>query len=163
MTRAADDVNNAAGESPSVKKDDSEASSVKEHGYATVDPVFREPSPRGGEDFFASVPDGVFNHMASLTKLKEFGKLHHVLASSRQCHAHWENNLYQYAHHAKPLFDEFTSVEALRWTLFKRKIDVRGWELHLEGLKTSLGASISSTHTNSLLHVELRTSLLMTI
>jgi len=130
---------------------DKEARNVS--ALATVDPVFRKPSPRGGEVFFASVPNGVFNHMASLTKLKEFGKLHHVLASSRQCHAHWENNLRQYTHHAKPLFDEFTSVEALRWTLFKRKIDVRGWELHLEGLKTSLGASISSTHTNSLLHV----------
>ena len=170
MARAAADVNNAAGESPSTKKYDSEAASVDEvdehvdeHGYATVDPVFRKPSPRGGKVFFASVPNGVFNHMASLTKLKEFGKLHHVLASSRQCHAHWENNLRQYAHHAKPLFDVFSSLSALRWTLFKRKIDVRGWELHLEGLKTSLGASISSTHTNSLLHVELRTSLLMTI
>ena len=126
---------------------------VDEHGYATVDPVFRKPLPRGDKVFFASVSNGVFNHMASLTKLKEFGKLHHVLASSRQCHAHWENNLRQYAHHAKPLFDVFSSLSALRWTLFKRKIDVRGWELHLEGLKTSLGASISSTHTNSLLHV----------
>ena len=77
------------------------------------------------------MPDGVFNHVVSLTKLKEFGKLHHVLASRRQCHAHWENNLRQYAHHTEPLFDEFSSVEALRWALFKRKIDARNWELHI--------------------------------
>ena len=131
MTRAATDVNNVTVESPSTKKDDSEAVSVDEHGYATVDPVFRLPSPQGGDVFFASVPDGVFNHVVSLTKLKEFGKLHHVLASRRQCHAHWENNLRQYVHHTEPLFDEFSSVEALRWTLFKRKIDARNWELHI--------------------------------
>ena len=153
MTRAAADVNRATGKSPPTKKGDSEAASVDEYGYATVDPVFREPSPRGGEIFFASVPDGVFNHMTSLIKLKEFGKLHHVLASRRQCHAHWENNLRQYAHHAKPLFDEFTSLSALRWTLFKRKIDVRDWEVHLEGLKDADSESISPTHTNSLFHV----------
>jgi hypothetical protein len=134
MARAAADVNKTAGESPSTKKDDSEAASIDEHGYATVDPVFRKPSPRGGEVLFASVPDGVFNHMVSFIKLKEFGKLHHVLASSRQCHAHWENNLHQYAHHSKPLFDVFTSLSVLRWTLFEKKIDVR------------LGAASGSPH-----------------
>jgi hypothetical protein len=105
------------------------------------------------------MPDRVFNHMASFAKLKEFGKFHHGLPLKAVSCALGE----QLAHHAKPLFDVFSSLLALRWAPFKRKIDVRGWELHLEDLKTSLGASISSTHTNSLLHVELRTSLLMTI
>ena len=67
MARAAADVNNAAVESPSTKKDDSEAASVDEHGYATVDPVFRLPSPQGGEVFFASVPDGV-QHISRMKK-----------------------------------------------------------------------------------------------
>ena len=31
----------------------------------------------------------------------------------------------------QPLFDIFTSIEALRWTLFARNTDVRGWELRL--------------------------------
>ena len=79
MVRAAADVNDVAGYSPFTKKDDSEAASVDEHGYATVDPIFREPSPRGSEVFFASMPDRVFNHMASFAKLKEFGKFHHGL------------------------------------------------------------------------------------
>ena len=131
MARAAADVNNVTVESPSIKKDDSEAASVDEHRYATVDPVFRLPSPQGGEVFFASVPDGVFNHVASFTKLKEFGKLHHVLASTKRCKAHWQAHLRKYAHRAEPLFGEFTSVEALRWALFKRKIDARKWELHI--------------------------------
>ena len=77
MARAIADASDVAGESPTTKKDDSEASSVKE--YATVDPIFREPSPRGSEVFFASMPDRVFNHMASFAKLKEFGKFHHGL------------------------------------------------------------------------------------
>jgi len=37
----------------------------------------------------------------------------------------------QYTHHTEPLFNTFTSIEALRWTLFVRNIDARGWELHL--------------------------------
>ena len=131
---------------------DKEARNVS--ALATVDPVFRKPSPRGGEVFFASVPNGVFNHVVSLTKLKEFGKLHHVLASSTQCHAHWENNLRQYAHHSKPLFDVFTSLSVLRWTLFEKKIDVRGWELHLEGPAHHLdGQTLPPTHDNSLRHM----------
>ena len=37
----------------------------------------------------------------------------------------------QYTHHAKPLFDVFTSVKSLRFVSV-RKIDVpRDWELHL--------------------------------
>ena len=103
--------------------------------------------------FFAFVPDGVFNLVVSFIKANEFGKLHHVLHSSRQCNAHWEAHLRQNSHHAKPLFDEFTSLSALRWTLFKRKIDVRDWEVHLEGLKDADSESISPTHTNSLFHV----------
>ena len=37
----------------------------------------------------------------------------------------------QYARRTEPLFDVFTSIEALRWKLFSRNIDERGWELHL--------------------------------
>ena len=42
-----------------------------------------------------------------------------------------------YAHHEEPLIDVFTSMEALRWVLFVRNIDARGWELHLRDLKSS--------------------------
>jgi len=34
-------------------------------------------------------------------------------------------------HYSESLFNIFTSIEALRWTLFARNIDARGWELHL--------------------------------
>ena len=64
--------------------------------------------------FFAFVPDGVFNLAVSFIKLNEFGKLQHVLHSSKKCNAHWKAHLRQYAHRAEPLFVEFTSIEALR-------------------------------------------------
>jgi len=48
-----------------------------------------------------------------------------VMQANKQCNAHWERNLRQYALRAEPLFDVFTSEEALRWTLFMRNIDAR--------------------------------------
>jgi len=43
----------------------------------------------------------------------------------------------QYEHREEPLFDVFTSVESLRWVLFVRNIDARGWELHLRDPENS--------------------------
>ena len=77
------------------------------------------------------MPNGVFNLFSSFTELKEFGRLHSAIQSNVRCIAHWEGHLRQDAHHAEPLFDEFTSIEAQRWALFVRNIDARGWELHL--------------------------------
>jgi len=84
-----------------------------------------------GQIFFSSVPNGVFNLLSSFTEMKEFGRFHQVIRSNKQCSALWERNIRQYAHHAGPLFSVFTSKEVLRWALFVRNIDVRGWELHL--------------------------------
>ena len=53
------------------------------------------------------------------------------MQSNKRCNAHWERNPRQYAHYPEPLFDVFTSKEALRRVLFVRNIDVRGWTLHL--------------------------------
>ena len=82
-------------------------------------------------EFFSKVPDGVFNLASSYTDLDDYESLHHVIHKNKQCEANWENGLRQYAHHAKPLFDVFTSVKSLRFVSV-RKIDVpRDWELHL--------------------------------
>ena len=88
--------------------------------------------------FFPSIPNGVFNLASIFLDLKEFGRLHQVLPSNKQCNAHWECRLRQDAHHAKPLFDIFTSKESLHSVLFVRHIDVRGWELRLSDPKSSL-------------------------
>jgi len=65
-------------------------------------------------NFFPSVPNGVFNLVSSSAELKEFGQLHQVMQSNKQCSAHWERNLCQYAHRAGLLFSVFASKEALR-------------------------------------------------
>ena len=88
-----------------------------------------------GQKFFCSVPSLVYNQLVSFIALKDFCKLHHVLHASQQYRAHWENNLCQFAHCAKPLFDEFTSVESLRWALQCIRVDVWGWKLLLKGPK----------------------------
>ena len=54
-----------------------------------------------------------------------------MIDSNKPSKAHWERNLRQYAHHAKPFFEVFTSKESLHWVLLVRHIDARGWELHL--------------------------------
>jgi len=69
--------------------------------------------------------------LSSFTSLEEFGRLHGVIDSNRLHKSHWERNLCKYAHRAEPLFIMFTSIEALRWTLFVRNINARGWEQHL--------------------------------
>ena len=60
-----------------------------------------------------------------------------MIQSNKKCNAQWEGNLHQYAHHAEPLFEVFTSKEALRWALFVRNMDARGWEFQLfwEGME----------------------------
>ena len=118
--------------------------------------VQRAPNPSFvGQRFleFSRIPNGVFNLVISCIELKEFGKFHHVIRSSNQLNAHWNTNLVQYAHHAKPLFNVMPSVEALRWTLFKRKIDVRGWKLHLKGPKGPNGKATSLSHDDSILKI----------
>ena len=90
-------------------------------------------------EFFSSVPDGCFNCISSYTDLDDYESLHHVIHKNKQCKAHWENNLHKYAYRAEPLFDEFTSVKSLRFVLDTRRIDVRGWELHLIVEKDSYG------------------------
>jgi len=79
-------------------------------------------SSRTGQIFFSSVPDGVFNLLSSFTNIEAFGRLHRVLQSNKLSKSHWGRNLRQYALHAEPLFNMFTSTEALRWVLFVRNI-----------------------------------------
>jgi len=84
-----------------------------------------------GQIFFSSVPDGVFHLLSSFTHQEEFGRIHCVIDSNRLSKAHSERNLRQYSHHIEPLFNTFTSIEALRWVLFVKNIDARGCELYL--------------------------------
>ena len=78
------------------------------------------------QKFFCSVPNGVFNLIASHNELKEFGRPHQVIQFNKKRNVHWEGNLRQYAHHAEPLLYVFTSKEALHWMLFVRNMDARG-------------------------------------
>jgi len=41
-----------------------------------------------GTNFFSSVPNGIFNLASSYLDLKEFGRLHQVFQSNKQCNAH---------------------------------------------------------------------------
>ena len=75
-----------------------------------------------GQSFFYRVSNGVFNLLSSFTSMEEFGRLHFVLGSNKLSKAHWKRKLRQYALHAEPLFNTFTSTEALRWVLFVRNI-----------------------------------------
>jgi len=102
-----------------------------------------------GQIFFSSVPNGVFNLVTGFTNLKEFGRLHCVIDSNKPGKSHWERNLRQYAHRAEPLFDVFAAVEALRWVLFVRNIDARGWELLLSDPKSSGNQSKDLSHGDS--------------
>ena len=104
-----------------------------------------------GQIFFSSVPNGVFNLVTGFTNLKEFGRLHCVIDSNKPGKSHWERNLRQYAHRAEPLFDVFAAVEALRWVLFVRNIDARGWELHLRNPKSSGNQTEYLSHGGSFL------------
>jgi len=90
-----------------------------------------------GQMFFCSVQDGIFNLVTSFTDLVEFGRLHSVIDENKISKSRWERNMRQYAHHAEPLFNKFTSVEARLWVQFVRNIDARGWELHLRDPKSS--------------------------
>jgi len=77
------------------------------------------------------VPDGIFNLLSIFTDMKEFGRLHCVIDPNKPSKLHWKCNLRQYAHHAEPLLDIFTTIEALRWALFVRNFGAVGWELHV--------------------------------
>ena len=48
-----------------------------------------------------------------------------------KCNVRWDRNLRQCVDHTDPLFNVFESKEALRWVLFVRNIDARGWKLHM--------------------------------
>jgi len=102
-----------------------------------------------GQRFFSSVPNGVFNLVTSFSDLEEFGRLHCVIYSNKLSKSHWERNLLQYSHHAKPLFDLFTSTETLRWVLFVRNIDARDWELHLRDPLSSGNQTKYLSHSGS--------------
>jgi len=58
-----------------------------------------------------------------------------VIGSLEMSMSHWERNLRKYEHLAEPLFNIFTSIEALSWTLVVRNIDTLGLELHLRGVE----------------------------
>ena len=97
-----------------------------------IAPMVAQVHNINAHNFFSRVPDGVWNLFSSWTDLDDYESLHHVIHKNKQCEPHWLNNLRQYAYHAEPLFDVFTSVKSLRFVIFVRKIDVpRGWELHL--------------------------------
>ena len=99
------------------------------------------------------MPDGVFNLCSSFTDLEEFGRLHCQIDSNKSSKSHWERNLRQYSHHSEPLFRVFTSIEALRWTLFVRNIDARGWELHLRDPKSSGNQTKNLSYDGSVFQV----------
>ena len=107
----------------------------------------------GGQKFFCSVPSLVYNQLVSFIVLKDFCKLHHVLHASQQYRAHWEKNLCQYAHRAEPLFDEFTSVESLRWALHCIRVDVWGWKLLLKGPEGLGGKTTTLSHDASFVNM----------
>jgi len=73
-----------------------------------------------------------------LSDMKGFVKLHEVIQSNKMCKSHWERNLHQYVYKSDPLFNTFTSIEALCWVLFVRNIDARGWELHLRDSRVAV-------------------------
>ena len=76
------------------------------------------PNITAAQDFFASVPDGCFNLLCSfMTDLEDYKSLHVVIHKNKQCEPHWLKNLRKYAHRAEPLFDEFMSLEDLRFVL----------------------------------------------
>jgi hypothetical protein len=105
--------------------------------------------------FLCNVTDVVFNRISSYVELKDFVTLHHVLASNKECRMHWEYHLRQHIDRTEQLFDEFTSLEALRWTVFTRKIDKRDFQLHLKGPRDTLrkGKHKYLTHNESFLKV----------
>ena len=53
-----------------------------------------------------------------------------MIDSNKLSKSHWERNLRHYALHAEPLFNTFTSIDALRCVLFVRIIDAPSRELH---------------------------------
>ena len=98
---------------------------------ATLSTQYSAPCVCYGQQFFSSVPDGMFILISGFIGIRDYVMLHHVLASNKQCASHWEKNLRTYAHRTEVLFDKFTSVEALCW-VFSRKIMVVGFELQFE-------------------------------
>jgi len=104
-----------------------------------------------GQRFFSSVPNGVFNLLSNSLELKEFGKLHEVIQSNKEYSARREMNLRSGVHYAKPLFDTFTSKEALSWMFFVRNIDARGWELHLKDPLSGSNQTEYLSHSGSIL------------
>ena len=96
--------------------------------------------------------DSSINSISAYMELDDYQELHITIHKNKQCEAHWKNNLRQYTHRSKPLFDKFTSLDSLRF-VFARKIDVRDWKLHLTGLKGHYGNSATLTHNGSFIHV----------
>ncbi len=95
--------------------------------------------------FFSRVPDGCFNLLCSnMTDLEDYKSLHVVINKNKQCKAHWDKSLRKYAHHAKPLFDVFTSKALLRWTLFEMHINARDWELRIPIPKVDMDKGMES-------------------
>ena len=45
-----------------------------------------------GQMLFSSEPNGVLNLLSSFTSIEEFGRLHCVIKSNKQCNGHWERN-----------------------------------------------------------------------
>ena len=82
--------------------------------------------------------------------MEEFGRLHGVIQSNKLSNAHWERNISQYTHHVESLLNQFTSIEALFWTLLVRNIDARGWELHLRGPESSGNQTEYFSHGDNL-------------
>ena len=91
----------------------------------------RYSSPACRTEYSTSSP------VTSFTSLEEFGRLHSVIGSNKPSKSHSGRTLRLYAHRAEPLFRVFTPIEALRWVLFVRNIDARGWELQLRDPESS--------------------------
>ena len=72
-----------------------------------------------------------------------------MIDSNRLSKSPWERIIRQYAHHEEPLFNTLTSIDALRWVLFVRNIDARGWELHLRDPESSCNQSEYLSHDGS--------------
>jgi len=87
--------------------------------------TLRTPSRNDDQQTLASSTGEIFVcSVSSSTELKDFAKLRSVIHSNKLCNAHWECHLCPDVRLSKLMFDVFTSIEALRWTLFVRNIDV---------------------------------------
>ena len=86
-----------------------------------------KPYRSAGEKYLAMAIPGPFNLTVSFLELEDFECFRHVHQTNESCYRHWPWLMSQ-------IFSVFLSKEALRWVIFTKGINARGWELHLKVL-----------------------------